>query len=115
MDLALCGQLRNDGRMNEYDAINCGSNVPLENCSFYQYKLRQNPNDKGWQTKVNDNKCGDILSGRFTENIGAVYDTFSSLDKKRIQEESKHQRNKKVFIGAMVLLAALGLIAVKKG
>jgi hypothetical protein len=114
MDLVLCGQLRDSGRMKEYDAIKCGGNIPLENCSFYQYKLKQSPNDKGLQSKMSDNKCADVLSGRFTQNIGAVYDTFSALDKKRIEEESKYQRNKKVFIGGMVLLTVLGLIIVKK-
>jgi hypothetical protein len=114
MDLVLCGQLRDSGRMNEYDAIKCGSNVPLENCSFYQYKLKQNPNDKGLQSKMSDNKCADVLSGRFTETIKGVYDTYTTLDRLRIEEESKYQRNKKVFIGGMVLLVVLGLIIVKK-
>ena len=115
MDLVLCGQLRDSGRMNEYESIKCGSNVPLENCSFYQYKLKQSPNDKGLQSKMSDNKCTDVLSGKYTQSSKDVYDTFSTLDRLRIEEESKYQRNKKVFIGGMVLLAVLGLIIVKKG
>lgn len=114
MDSTLCGLLRDGGKMKEYKAMNCGDNVLLENCSFYNYRLKQNTNNRYWQGWMDDNNCENFLSSNLTKTVSGVYDTYSARDKQRIEEESKYQRNKKIFIGGMVLLTVLGIIIVKK-
>ena len=114
MDLALCGQLKYEGRIKEYDTIKCGSNVALENCSYYKYILKKYPNNQFWQDKMNANKCSDVLSGNLAETISEIYGTYSSLDKQRIEKESKYQRNKKIFFGGMVFITVIGIFLIKK-
>ena len=114
MNLAQCGLLRSQGKMEAYKHLGCGSNVPLENCMYYQYKLKQNPNDKSWQTLMDNSKCKDVLNENLNQTLGGVYDTYSALDKQRIEAESKYQRNKKLFIGGMVFLTVVGILLIRK-
>jgi hypothetical protein len=114
MDLAQCGLKRSIGKMEQYKDLGCGNNVPLENCKFYQYKLKQNPNDISWQTLMDTNKCRDLLNDNLTSNVKGVIDTYSDYDKNRIEAESKYQRNIKIFIGGMVFLTVIGIFLTKQ-
>jgi hypothetical protein len=114
MDLALCGLRRSEGKMEQYNVLGCGSNVPLENCMYYQYRLKQNPTDKSRQNIMNSNNCDDVLKAYVTETLGGVYDTYSALDKQRIEAESKYERNKKIFFGGMVFLVVVGILLIRK-
>ena len=114
MDLAQCGLKRDVGLMQEYEKYGCGKNVILENCLYYKYKLKQNPNDAKFITLMNNAKCDEILKTYLTETIGGVYDTYSALDKQRIETESKYERNKKIFIGGMVFLTVIGIFIIRK-
>ena len=114
MDLAQCGSIRHSGKMQQYQDLKCGTNVPLENCLFYQYKVKQDPNNSNWKFIMNNSKCEDILKQYQNSAFDEVYGTYSDIDKKRIETESKYQRNKKIFIGGMVLLVVLGIVLTKK-
>ena len=114
MDLAQCGLKRDAGLMQEYEKYGCGKNVTLENCLYYKYRLKQNPNDTKFKILSNNAKCDDVLKAYSTEALEGVYDTYSQIDKKRIETESKYERNKKIFIGGMVLLVVLGIFLTRK-
>ena len=114
MDLAECGSRRNSGQMQQYKDLGCGTNIPLENCLFYQYKSKQNPNDNSWQTLMDNNKCKELLANNLSATVGGVIDTYSAYDKQRIETESKYQRNKKIFIGGMVFLTVIGIFIIRK-
>jgi len=114
MDLAQCGLKRDAGLMQEYEKYGCGKNVTLENCLYYKYKLKQNPNDSKFKTLSDNAKCDDVLKAYLTETVGGVYDTYSTLDKQRIEAESKYERNKKLFFGGMVFLVVVGIFLVRK-
>jgi hypothetical protein len=114
MDLAQCGLKRDTGLMQEYEKYGCGKNVTLENCLYYKYRLKQNPNDTKFKTLADNAKCDDVLKAYSTETLGGVYDTYSTLDKQRIEAESKYERNKKLFFGGMVFLVVVGILLVRK-
>jgi hypothetical protein len=114
MDLAQCGLKRDAGLMQEYEKYGCGKNVTLENCLYYKYKLKQNPKDSKFKTLSDNAKCDDVLKAYLTETVGGVYDTYSTLDKKRIEAESKYERNKKLFFSGMVFLVVVGIFLVRK-
>lgn len=114
MELVQCGLRRSTGQMELYNALGCGGNIPLENCMYYQYKLKQNPNDKSLQNLMDNNNCKDILTQNLNDTIGKVYDTYSALDKQRIEAESRYERNKKIFLGGMVFLTVIGFFLIKK-
>lgn len=114
MDLAQCGLKRDAGLMQEYEKYGCGKNVTLENCLYYKYKLKQNPKDTKFKTLMDNAKCDDVLKAYLTETVTGVYDTYSTLDKQRIEAESKYERNKKIFFGGMALLVVVGILLVRK-
>lgn len=114
MDLAECGLKRSEGKMQQYKDLGCGANIPLENCMYYQYKLKQNPNDIGVQSLISNNKCDDLLKENLNEAVKGFYDTYTSIDKQRIESESKYQRNVKIFIGGMVFLTVIGIFLIRK-
>jgi hypothetical protein len=114
MNFAQCGLLRKEGKMDLYKGLGCGGNVPLENCAYYQYKLKQTPNDKSLQNLMDNDKCKDVLNQNLNQTLGGVYETYSALDKQRIEAESKYQRNKKLFIGGMVFLTVVGILLIRK-
>jgi hypothetical protein len=114
MDLAQCGLKRDAGLMQEYEKYGCGKNVTLENCLYYKYRLKQNPNDGRFKSLSDNAKCDDVLKAYLTDTLGGVYDAYSEIDKKRIETESKYERNKKLFFGGMVFLVVVGIFLVRK-
>ena len=115
MDFSKCGLLGNTGSISLYKALGCGVNKDLENCSYYQYKLQQNPNDKNFQALMTNFKCKDLLDAKANEAIEDVFNTYSGYDKTRIESESKYQRNLRIFIAGMVFVTVVGVfIATKK-
>jgi len=114
MDLANCGLKRDMGLMQQYNDLGCGKDIPLENCLYYNYKFKQNPNDKSWEVKMKNANCKEILASNTQKTIEDIYGTYSDLDKQRIEAESKFQRNQKVFFGGMVFLLVVGIFLIKK-
>lgn len=115
MDYNKCGLLGNTGSVKLYKDFGCGANKELENCSYYQYKLQQNPNDKNFKALMTNFKCVDLLNAKANETIKDVFNTYSSYDKTRIEAESKYQRNVRIFIAGMVFLTVVGiLVTIKK-
>lgn len=114
MDLAECGLKRSIGQMQQYKDLGCGTNIPLENCMYYQYKSKQNQNDNNLQNLMVNNKCKELLENNLTNTLSGVIDAYSNYDKLRIEAESKYQRNKRIFIGGMVFLTVIGIFIIRK-
>lgn len=110
MDLAQCGLRRSEGQLQQYKDLGCGKDVVLENCSYYKYKLAQNPKSTTWQNKFDNEKCKDVLNAHKENVLNQIYNEYTDIDRQRIEKESKYQRNKMLFIGGMVILSVLGII-----
>jgi hypothetical protein len=54
--------------------------------------------------------CTKVIEQYRQKEVGKVVDKFSSLDKARIEQESKYVRNQRVFFGGLVLLGGLVII-----
>lgn len=136
------GKLANLGNYTEfvkvlkdkYNNSGCGKDPLMEKClerdlyirnlqNTITQKNQQNniPQASAW-TKVlaeETKKFNDLgCSGKIQEARGAVVEEklskYNALDKERIEAESKYQENKKIFIGASVLLITVALIVVIK-
>lgn len=114
MDYNKCGLLGNTGSRQLYVDFGCGANRDLENCSYYQYKLQQNPKDKSFQALMTNFKCVDLLSAKANEAVEDVLTTYSGYDKTRIEAESKYQRNIRIFIAGMVFITVVGIFVARK-
>ena len=110
MDYNKCGLLGNTGSVDLYKDFGCGANKKLENCSYYQYKLQQNPKDKSFQALMTNFKCVDLLNAKANDTIEDIFDTYSIYDKTRIEAESKYQKNIRIFIASMVFLTIASTI-----
>jgi hypothetical protein len=60
--------------------------------------------------EFNDNDCTKVIEQYRQQELGDVANKFSSLDKARIEEESKYLRNQRVFFGALILLGGVVII-----
>ena len=58
---------------------------------------------------INYNCVAEVEASR-QEVVGSIASEFSTYDKKRIEAESIYERNKRVFIGGVILIFGLGLI-----
>jgi hypothetical protein len=58
---------------------------------------------------INYNCVAEVEASR-QEVVGSIASEFSAYDKKRIEAESIYERNKRVFIGGVILIFGLGLI-----
>jgi hypothetical protein len=114
MNYNKCGLLGNTGSVQLYKDFGCGANKELENCSYYQYKLQQNPNDKSFQALMNNFKCTDLLTAKANETVTDILNTYSDYDKTRIEAESKYQRNMRIFIAGIFFLTVVGVFATRK-
>ena len=114
LDLAQCGLKRDNNQMQQYNDLGCGKNIELENCLYYKYKLEQNPNDSIWQKKIDNSKCNDVFVNDKNNEVGAIYGTYSDIDKSRIEADTKFQTKKRIFLGAMVFLSVVGILIINK-
>jgi hypothetical protein len=58
----------------------------------------------------NDNDCTKVIEQYRQQELSKVANKFSSLDKARIEEESKYVRNQRVFFGGLILLGGVVII-----
>jgi len=58
----------------------------------------------------NNKNCTKLIEQYRQQELGDVTSKFSSLDKARIEEESKYVRNQRVFFGGLVLLGGVVMI-----
>lgn len=114
MDYNKCGLLGNTGSAQLYKDFGCGADKELENCSYYQYKLQQNPNDKNFKALMNNFKCAELLNAKANEAVADAFDIYSGYDKTRIEAESKYQRNLRIFIAGMVFISVVGIFVTRK-
>ena len=52
--------------------------------------------------EFNDNDCTKVIEQYRQQELGDVANKFSTLDKARIEEESKYVRNQRIFFGALI-------------
>ena len=60
--------------------------------------------------EFNDNNCTQLIEKYRQSELGHVVGKFSTLDKARIEAESIHERNQRIFFGALVLLGGVVII-----
>jgi hypothetical protein len=60
--------------------------------------------------EFNDNDCTKVIEQYRQQELGDVANKFSTLDKARIEEESKYVRNQRIFFGALILLGGVVMI-----
>jgi len=64
--------------------------------------------------KYSDLGCNSKIQENRNIVLGEKINKYTTLDKQRIEAESKYQANKKIFIGGSFLLVALAIILVIK-
>ena len=62
--------------------------------------------------EFNDNDCTKVIEQYRQQELGDVANKFSTLDKARIEEESKYVRNQRIFFGALILLGGVVMITI---
>lgn len=60
--------------------------------------------------EFNDNDCTKVIEQYRQQELVDVTSKFSTLDKARIEEESKYVRNQRIFFGALILLGGVVMI-----
>ena len=60
--------------------------------------------------EFDDNNCTQLIEKYRQSELGDVVGKFSALDKARIEAESIHERNQRIFFGALVLLGGVVII-----
>jgi hypothetical protein len=117
----------------KYADDGCGKDPALEKClnrEWYIQNLQnqifienQQNNDRGsgWgevlaeeTKKFNDLGCNAKIQQSRNVVVEEKLDKYTTLDKQRIEAESKYQANKKIFIGVSVILVAVALVVVIK-
>lgn len=86
--------------------------------SFYALKLNKNEIsvlDKRLN-ELNDffskKNCEMVLGNKKIEEVSEIVTKYAEIDKIRIETESFAERNKRIIIGAIILLASLGILAI---
>ena len=64
--------------------------------------------------EFNNSNCNAKIQESRKVVVEEKLNKYSTLDKQRIEAESKYQANKKIFIGASVILIAVALVVVIK-
>ena len=64
--------------------------------------------------EFNDSGCYAKIQQSRNVVVEEKLDKYATLDKQRIEAESKYQANKKIFIGVSVILVAVALVVVIK-
>jgi hypothetical protein len=116
----------------KYDASPCGKDTKRGRCidleqqieslrsSIVYFKKVRNTQSEN-NTKANldklvkefeDTKCAGKISEFKAEIIGGITDSFSEMDKARIEGESKYQAKQKIFFGAIILIGAVLIITI---
>lgn len=113
---------RECGKYNEKQlkciAINSDlqSTIQLQGASTLSYNdIDRNANDRTEaiarkRKEFNDNDCTKVIEQYRQQELGDVANKFSTLDKSRIEQESKYVRNQRVFFGALILLGGVVII-----
>jgi len=89
-------------------SLNSTTDNPFNINSLTASKLKEALN-KAKLDFINYNCVAEVEASR-QEIVGSIASEFSTYDKKRIEAESIYERNKRVFIGGVILIFGLGLI-----
>jgi hypothetical protein len=118
----------------EYADKGCGADPLLEKCSereLYIQNLQNKITEKNQQNdigqasrwtevlnqetkKFSDLGCNAKIQESRNIVLGEKINKYTTLDKQRIEAESKYQANKKIFIGGSFILVAVALIVILK-
>ena len=116
----------------KYDESPCGKDPETNKCIELQADITRNQSlilysrsirdDKSAkiQTKqledkvkeFSDTKCGEKIGSFRAGVVSNISEGFQTLDKLRIEEESKYQAKQKIFFGGIVFLGAVLIITI---
>lgn len=107
--------------------LDCGKNVPLENCIGLKqsittlqdanvnintslsadalYLLRQK-----YKEKYSKSNCDKVFSDFALGKVSEIASKYKNIDNERIEAESKKTRNRRIFFGGLVLATAIVMI-----
>lgn len=136
------GSLANSGNYTQlvkilkdkYNNSGCGKDPLMEKClerDLYIRNLQNKITEKNQQNKIveasawtkafaeetkkfNDLGCNAKIQESRNVVVEEKLSKYTTLDKQRIEAESKYQANKKIFIGVSVILVAVALVVVIK-
>lgn len=143
MNYINCHQLKLGGRYSnsekalaelDYVKSGCGKDKLMEECSYLEKYLQNTrmsiesslkKNDViqaeefqkimlNSQKKFNDLNCSKKLLEINKAVLDKTINKYTEFDKERIEAESKYQRNKRMFLGASVLLISLTMLILSK-
>lgn len=89
--------------------------IRLSVSSFYAVRNFETANERKSQLdkltkKFEDTKCADKIGEFRTEIINGITNTYSELDKARIEAESKYKEKQKIFFGAIIFMGVLLMV-----
>lgn len=118
----------------DYANNKCGSNVLLEDCVYLEEKITNTLNEisalmkyqkleqiEGKKSELEilknnfKNKgCVKEIEKYMQSEMGQVIDVYSGLDKERITENTTYEKNKRIFIGASILILGVTIVLINK-
>jgi hypothetical protein len=117
----------------DYANNKCGSNVLLEDCVYLEEKILNITNEISASIKYgkldNESKnaelqnlksdfknknCVKEIEKYMQSELGEVIGVYSGLDKERITQNTDYEKNKRIFIGASILILGVTIILINK-
>jgi hypothetical protein len=109
-----CTQIKADidnytSYVNQFEKLSLSGNETYKS-QLETFKQRLSDAKKEYESKG----CEAELLGLKFQDTKNVIAEYSALDQARIDAETTYQKNKKIFLGVMVLLVGLFIVASKK-
>jgi hypothetical protein len=115
----------------DYEQQNCGSDSKLDNCndlnagiialenSLITTSYSITPDNvknllSQYKLKYLSNNCDKVINDSALKEVDKNIDKYQKLDKQRIETESFKQRNYRIILGAVVLVAGLLIVVTIK-
>jgi hypothetical protein len=121
--ITLCG-ITNDTKIPFMDKKYFDSHSIYENCkcidkikSSLEILIKTEPAKYNafleiYKNKYAQNKCDDVFKNYNETNVKDIYNSVTQEDKKRIETQSKNERNKRVYISLAVFVVAIGMVSI---
>lgn len=128
-------QTQLDGLVQQYNSVGCGVDIIMDRClyitnrvsfleteiAYYTQKILQDNRVEGKLNQYNAEltnlkkealglNCIAKVEQSRQKIVSGIVNTFSEIDKARIETQSKAEANKRVIIGAAILIGAVVLI-----
>lgn len=121
-----------DTSKQKYESSTCGKSPETDNCLSLQAQISSIrssiiyfQNIKDYNTanqektrlermirEFDNSKCGSVIAQFKADNISRISDFYNTIDKQRIEEESKYQQKQRIFFGGIILAGAVLLITI---